>query len=335
VRHHTFSKLQRRSRFLATLGWRLAAFVALAALASSQIDAAAQSAALTPEGGLIATVGGLDGGVKVLDLKTGALRREQPAHMEWVMSVAFSPDGKRLAIGGGNLYHGDVAVVDAAIGERLWVEKDFGRHHQVSLAFSPDGKLLGAACPDGPAKLFDAGTGKLIRALEAPGVTGIAFSPDGKTLAGACLDELRLDDAQSEVRLWDVSSGKLLRTLPGLRGPLAISPDGKLLASAGERNTVYLHDLESGEPVRALSGGDPARRASSLEFAPQGPQLAAHDGTHLRLWDARSGEALATRTEEEAAAIAWSRDGTMLAAIRHNGATWRSAAEGLERVPDK
>src|SRR5205823_5374231 len=80
-------------------------------------------------------------------------------------------------------------------------------------------------------------------------VRAIAFRPDGKTVAAAAKD--------GAVKLWDVASGYLVRTLPGHTGAVlsvAFSPDGGILASGSSDETVKLWDLTDGHLLRTLKG---------------------------------------------------------------------------------
>src|SRR5262249_15184545 len=127
-------------------------------------------------------------------------------------------------------------------GVKRTLAEDFLRDHFWHLvAFSPDGKLV-AASSDGCGEkdrthggcvvVWDAETGKVTQTLKhLTLVRCLAFSPDGKTLAmtsGGALKEL--------VKLWDVRSGELLKTLTSTDDrqqvwTLAFSPDGKTLAA--------------------------------------------------------------------------------------------------------
>jgi len=114
-------------------------------------------------------------------------------HADVVHSVAFSPDGKRLASASGD---GTAKVWDAGTGQETLTLK--GHTGWVtSVAFSPDGKQLASANGDGTVQVWDAGTGQ--ETLTLKGHTGrvvsVAFSPDGKRLASAGTDKT--------VMVWD------------------------------------------------------------------------------------------------------------------------------------
>jgi RNA polymerase sigma factor (sigma-70 family) len=206
--------------------------------------------------------------------------------------IAFAPDGQALAV----LYAGDkdrdpksadlnggVRLFDVATGKAVRTIRGH-KHMAISLAFSPDGKLLatGGYSSDADIRLWEVATGKEVRRIETGAIVPVvAFSPDGKSLAAA--------QGDSRVVLWDVATGKELRALKGPEGintAVAFSPDGRLLAAAGPEKdkwiyATHLWDVRSGERLRSWSHTD-----TSLAFTPDGRQLAILGrGGVVSLWD--------------------------------------------------
>jgi dipeptidyl aminopeptidase/acylaminoacyl peptidase len=148
-----------------------------------------------------------------------------------VLSLAFSPDGKVLAVG----TFDSVLVLEAATGE---LQQTLPMpSHVGDLAFSPDGDLLAAGCDDNKIWLWDPYTYQLLATLEghAGYVNGVAFTPDASVLISGGHDR--------QVGVWDVESGKLLRTLEGHEAPVlrvAVNPLGTLIASISWDGTVRL-----------------------------------------------------------------------------------------------
>ncbi len=144
--------------------------------------------------------------------------------------------------------------------------------------------------------------GRPIAQLDAGGhmaiIRGLAFTPDGKQLVSAGEDKV--------IRVWDLASGKTVRTMRGESAPgslgtifaMALSPDGKWLAVAGdlrtsagtnlqgggETQTIRLYDFESGKLVALLKGHTGVIR--SLAFSPDGSKLisGSSDNTAI-IWD--------------------------------------------------
>jgi WD40 repeat protein len=222
-------------------------------------------------------------------------------------SVAFSPDGRRLASGSWN---NTIKLWDVATGQGVrtlrghtdWV---------LSVAFSPDGRLLASASGDHTVKLWDVETGQEVRTLRGHngGVQSVAFSPDGRLLASGSRD--------STVILWDVETGQTVRTLSGHTKQVrsvAFSPDGRLLASASSDQTVKLWDVETGQAVRTLRGH--TFWVESVAFSPDGRLLAsASSDQTVKLWDVATGQAVRTLRghTDWVRSVAFSPDGRLLA----------------------
>ncbi len=181
----------------------------------------------------------------------------------------------------------------------------------LSVAFSPDGKLLATGDTDGEIRLWQVRTGKQLFTFK--GHTGwvwsVAWSPDGQTLVSGSEDQT--------LGLWDVPTGKCLKTLYGhtsLVRSVTWSPEGETLASASEDQTVRLWDVPTGKCLKTLHGH--TSLVGSAAWSPDGRTLASgsHDQT-VRLWDVRTGKCLKALHGHSnwVRSVAWSPDGRTLA----------------------
>jgi len=135
-------------------------------------------------------------------------------------------------------------------------------------------------------------------------VFSVTFSPDGRLLASGSGD--------NTVKLWDVATGALVRTLTG--HSVAFSPDGGLLASGSLDNTVKLWDVATGALARTLAGH--INSVASVAFSPDGRRLASGsvDNT-VKLWDVATGEELRVLAGHTLIvdSVAFSPDGRLVA----------------------
>src|SRR5262249_15330942 len=140
---------------------------------------------------------------------------------------------------------------------------------------------------------------------------GMDISPDGKWLAVGSKDQM--------VRLWDLASGKVLKTFtaPGpLLHEVRFSPDGKQLFASAYKTGYFLWDLSSGDRIVVAHGIN----FRSVLFSPDGLRLAglSGEGKEIRGWDAHTGESLWDRADlgrpgGGGQAIEFSPDGQILA----------------------
>ncbi len=199
--------------------------------------------------------------------------------------------------------------------------RDADTHGAVhGLAYSADGTLLATCNRRGLIRLWDAGTGKLVRQFRGPLTQDflccLTFSPDGKLLAEG-------NDGHT-LRLWEVSTGELVRRFEGELGwvaSVAFSPDGKLLAAASNYRDklVRLFDVTAGKELRPLTGH--TWQVRCVRFSPDGKLLAsASEDKTARLWDVASGREVRRLPGITAAVhgVAFSPDGQLVAACgRH------------------
>jgi WD40 repeat protein len=102
-----------------------------------------------------------------------------------VTSLAFTPDGARLATGSKD---GTARIWDAASGQELRKLNHGGVSFVLGVAFSPDGRWLATACDKWAVRIWDIASGQRVLDLIIHKIFGVAFSPDGRWLATAGKD---------------------------------------------------------------------------------------------------------------------------------------------------
>jgi WD40 repeat protein/tRNA A-37 threonylcarbamoyl transferase component Bud32 len=253
-----------------------------------------------------------------------------------VMGVAFSPDGKFLASGDER-------------GFKLWNAETLEEVRSVAtpaqqLAFVPDSRILFAAVTTGPPKTvhtftrWDVVANEELHALSVevaavPEYAQHCLSRDGKVLFVA-----HGGAYSSSVRAIDASSGDDLFPRRGHDAPLnavAVSPDGRMLASGGEDRVVKVWDLADRRVLHSFEAHTGA--VWGLAFSPDGRLLAtgSRDGPVI-LWDVDSGDEL-RRLKGYSGSVSrlqFSPDGRTLAAGGEGGLVqlW-DAASGQRRDP--
>ncbi len=184
--------------------------------------------------------------MEIWTLPSGRVLRASPTTTDTMAAVVFSPDGSRVASGGRNL-----ELYNANTGSRPRTLATLPAGQAVlDIAYSRDGSLLAAGLTDGTVQIRDGATGTLKQTLKTPQndqmIFSVAFSPDGDVLASRAMKRLSQFTRPelvihmllgTDTTLWDLSSGKILHTLPGLlcspdeSRSVAFSEDGRLVAT--------------------------------------------------------------------------------------------------------
>jgi WD40 repeat protein len=181
--------------------------------------------------------------IALYDLNTGQTHMILSGHKALVRTLAFSPDGHRLASGS---FDTTVKVWDVSPEQELRMQAGLPPSVQTSsgfdgrvraVAFSPDGERLAAGGMDRRVRIWDTNTWKELLILRDPtsAIVGMAFSLDGRRLATGGDD--------STIKLWDLATGQIQRILHGHTNwvtAVAFSPDGKYLASSSMDGTLKL-----------------------------------------------------------------------------------------------
>jgi WD40 repeat protein len=245
--------------------------------------------AISPDGTKLLSCSG-DRLIHVYDAATGKEVKQLRGHTDEVIGVAISPDGRMVASSG---YDCELRLWNLDTGELIASPGNAVRGQ--GAAFSPDGKLIATWAQDHMVRLWDVKDLKEVRHLEGhrEWVRAGAFSADGRRLlTGTWPSDGNGPVARpSELKLWEVRTGKLLRTIDLLPGAnvhgLAISPDGRQALSCshsgGPADLVELWDLERGKPIIALRGHVGA--GGGVAFLPGGrTAVSAGMDSAIRLW---------------------------------------------------
>jgi len=180
--------------------------------------------------------------------------------------IAFSPDGKTLALSCGD---GPIDLWDVSGGKHQ--KTLLGRSRMGHrLAFSADGKMLAALGQDGAVQTWTIPEGKLLKTLEPPAdifvvaTPGLGLAADGRIVAWGVMGRTRV--------AWEATSGKLLTPLPihrsGIQG-IAFTAGGKEILTSGQDSRLERWDAATGKPLGEIKS--PAGRGlPPMALSPDG-----------------------------------------------------------------
>ena len=188
--------------------------------------------------------GGKGGTLYLWDLEHNPKPKSLVGHTEHIWSLAFSPDGKRLASGSDDK---TTRLWDVETGEEIAMLPLDTPRRTMALAFSRCGTMIAGGMSD-KLRLWCAETLTTLFAIPQPQTEdpyALAFSPCGKYLASGTWWQKGME--KMAIRLWDVETGENIHTFWGHTTDvqsLAFSPDGTLLASGSFDGTILLWDVE-------------------------------------------------------------------------------------------
>ena len=303
----------------------------------------------SPDGKTFASGRGKD--IHLWDVRTNERIKTFIGHTDSVSSVVFSPDGKTFASGSKDK---TIRLWDVHMSKLL--KTLIGHTDSVScVVFSLIENTIASGSNDKTIRLWNASTGEHLKTLTGhiENVNSVVFSPDGNTIAsgsGRLVYRGRVEDqgecVGQEIRLWDVNTGKHIRTLIGhtsVVNSVVFSPDGNTIASGSghwagyegkvsEGEEIRLWNAHTGEHLKILTGHKDV--VLSVAFSPDGNLIVSGDwydwdgylssGTwsgEIRVWDAHTSEHLKTLKGHTGgvSSVAFSPDGKTLASGRTDG----------------
>ncbi|MCE7986637.1 MAG: hypothetical protein DYG89_36145 [Caldilinea sp. CFX5] len=233
--------------------------------------------AVSPNGKHLVS-GTFDGLFQLWELPSRQIIYER-RHGEHLTTIAWGPDGRLLATGGGP----SVQLWDSATGTQLFSLIETAHVTRV-VAFSPDGSTLASGDGHG-IRLWNVNTRQSRGMLygHIPPVTAVAWSPDGAHLASL---------GGGNIRVWDWQRGQIITTFQGYSDEVlsvVFSPDGRCAASSHTDNIIRIWETTTWQVSTMLFGHK--NKARDVRFTPDGATLISggYDQT-VRLWDSQSGQ---------------------------------------------
>jgi WD40 repeat protein/serine/threonine protein kinase len=278
-------------------------------------------AAYHPNGRLFATTS-RDGTVRIWDLTAWEMRLPPGQPQGPVRALAFSGDGRRMFVGSA----APAPVVESKVGS-------FVREHVQCAALVSRSDAV---------RVWDLDSGReqlpLLGRQPGLGVHALALTPDGQALLAGSVGgtlwrwettggrplPVRFVSSQAEDywelfgftnRIWRLSRPEYTSNIRAL----AVSPNGRYYATATDAGTVQIWDAKQGQVARTLP--DKHADLACLAFHPREEILAVNDGVEVRLWDVRTGAAVARLSlghRQSILALAFSPDGKTLATAGHD-----------------
>jgi WD40 repeat protein len=268
----------------------------------------------------LASANWADKTVSVWDPATGKEVCPRLPHPDRLFSVAFHPDGRRVAA---TDFGGHLIVWDTASGKALFTRTGIEKRGS-TLCWSPDGRRLATNAPGSAIKIWNADSGEVLARLEghAGEASAVRWSPDGRRLASVSHD--------GTIKVWDMTTYAVTRTITPARPEtfsesLCWAPDSRRLAAGCRDLTVRVWDADSGREL-ATFRGHTGSHISAVCWSPDGKRLASSErgwNGEIKVWalDAAPGPHTwkASDTDEPELEVCWSPDGRKLATAHKDG----------------
>ncbi|MEZ6141227.1 MAG: protein kinase [Zavarzinella sp.] len=281
------------------------------------------------------SVGDFDGKVIIWDAGSGKELIAKQCHFEYLRGLCWSPDGKYLATN--SVDFPEVVIRDPnTLNPVLTLRGDFTAPH--ALDWSPDGRTLASVGPE-QVIIWDTKTWTRVYELWDNRPRGVVkWSPQGNRLLLGNLHDIAVilepNDTPLPVRL---------KNHHDRINAVVLSPDSKLLATAGNDRRIVIWDTDSRTVVREIPAHSDAIHA--LAWSPDSRKLASGGmDTSVRIWDVSTGKKLHDFLKHENIIVhlIWSKDGNRLWSQSYSPesylwdvSTGKMLQENLKHLPDK
>lgn len=276
------------------------------------------SAAINPNGQEL--VGACGNTLKFWDM-SGKKKDAVSGLMDIINVVAYSPDGRYIAVGGVDFGYqtltGVIKVWDSKMENQILHVRDHTKWIY-SLSFSPDGKYI-AGCGNKceTIKIWEIADGKekvIFIDENTEDINTVAFSPDGRYIASG--------NSNRMTRVYDIEKAKKKRTILGNDGinSVGFSPDGKVIAVGIADAIIKIYDTKNWQELKSLNGHTGS--ILSTAFSPDGLLLAtASNDRTIKLFDAKTWECVRTLQNhtDGVKSVSFSKDGKYLVSSGMDG----------------